>query len=447
MPMRVSIVVVLRDQGDQRPGRRARRPPTRRTSASRGGAAAGRRLLRRARRAAPTRPGPRGDDGMLGRWSRGTLQLPSPRGACVGAASCWRCSTPHEPRATPLIVDVAALGLAPWRQRAWVLERDGRTVAIVVLTRVAIDRWLARCVLIDAAAASAVAALVDASPAVAMAGAGPDVAPVHPHLAPGAPSWLGCRGWSSRPRRPGGRARRPTTTASAWPARRPTRQLRSLYRGYELAIGDTWWQERSAMRTLLRCRTVYVAEDGGRARRRSDGRRSDGPLRGDRPPDRAARPPAPGRRRWQLLAPVQRLVTARDVGVTAAIAADQPDGVPTTSCSTPEWWLTVTLSDRDSGSGASVGVRALAARIGAVRRRDAHLRAHDRPDGAPPLTVAHGPKTTNGGPAGPPFLDRWIEPRVSSCCRGPPPPPPPGQGNQPSRAPSTCSRLSTAGFS
>ena len=89
---------------------------------------------------------------------------------------------PYEPRATPIIVDVEALGVVPWRQRAWVVERDGRPAAIVVLSRAAIDRWFARCVLIDEAAAPSVAAIVDRSSAWIVTGSGLDVGPVHPHL-------------------------------------------------------------------------------------------------------------------------------------------------------------------------------------------------------------------------------------------------------------------------
>jgi N-acetylglutamate synthase-like GNAT family acetyltransferase len=266
---------------------------------------------------------------------------------------------PHEPRTTTAIVELRGLGLHPRRHRVWTVERDGELVAAAFVRHATFDRWYARALVLDPAAAPTVAALIDAGPARSLTGCGTDISPLVDHLrrrlgvyampwvvAPYPVSVTDRSEWDPRIRQAG---------------RRDRRALVELYDGFELASDDTRWQVRRSLRTIMRSHRVYVAEQDGRM---------VGAIMAAGPTDHFVAADGltvlPEYRSqglgWTLAARVQRLANEHGVGATAAVAATNPMTFGEANLGR-DWWMTVTLRPHRRFRGQT-RLRRLYARIG-----------------------------------------------------------------------------------
>lgn len=171
---------------------------------------------------------------------------------------------PHEPRSTVLLDPVIERGIGRG-VHAWVATLPGgRPGAVLVTFRLCRDRWFATPLVIDEAAAPAIARRVDRSPAYQLVGTAGNVAPVVKHL-----------------RRAGTVVEMPYSafradqetiekltlvlddnTRMASPA--DLEELVAVYRDYELDFFTTEPRLRTHLRTALRGRRISVVEHDGR---------------------------------------------------------------------------------------------------------------------------------------------------------------------------------------
>lgn len=164
----------------------------------------------------------------------------------------------HEPRTTRMVGDLIALGLRPWKCRAWSVENESRRlVAAVVVVKSCFDRWYGSVFVLDAASGPLVAEIVDRSPAWSVSASAEDIGPVIDHLgrrgATTVVPWLVSVFPNAIAPEPDGRTR--------LSRKLDTSQLVDLLARYELNPAPTRWQARSWARRLIDRSVVIVAED------------------------------------------------------------------------------------------------------------------------------------------------------------------------------------------
>ena len=256
-----------------------------------------------------------------------------------------------EPRTSIMINDLSSGRPWPWRRRAWVIAGPGGEFAgSVVATRVCFDRWTIQSHLRDTAAAAVVAAVVDRSPGLILAGASDDVWDVARHVArrgdvDGVP-WLVSAHPHAFVGEPDGRTR--VATPEDLDA------LVALYAQFELGLAPTTWQLRAWLRGMLRHHIVIVIEHEsqivGAVSISSRTRRFvsiDSLV------------VAPSCRAsglsWSLLARAQAIVNAMGLDGTAAVAPSNP--MDFGDAYDPQLWLSVSLRQRHDGRLMRLGRR------------------------------------------------------------------------------------------
>lgn len=167
---------------------------------------------------------------------------------------------PLEPRTTRLVGELSRRELGRWC-KGWLAEDDtAACVGAVLITRVCLDRWSALPMVLDEAAAPALAALIDHSAAWEVVGAAPDVAPLLPHLRRGGRTVIEMPlvGASTPvdPLEPVDPRTRPATIDDL-------DDLVRLYASYELDLVPTRRRLRRFLAEALAHRPLVVAEAGG----------------------------------------------------------------------------------------------------------------------------------------------------------------------------------------
>lgn len=164
----------------------------------------------------------------------------------------------HEPRTTRMVGDLTAVGLRPWKCRAWIVENEShRLVATVVVVKSCFDRWYGSVFVLDAASGPLVAAIVDRSPAWSVSASTADIGPVIDHLTRRSGTtvlpWLVSAFPHAIAPDPDGRTR--------LARKRDTSHLVDLLARYELNPAPTRWQARSWARRLIDRSVIIVAKD------------------------------------------------------------------------------------------------------------------------------------------------------------------------------------------
>jgi N-acetylglutamate synthase-like GNAT family acetyltransferase len=163
----------------------------------------------------------------------------------------------NEPRASQALGEVLDRGLRSRTCRAWIVEdSQQRPAAVVVLVRPTFDRWYAMALLVDALAATDVAAIVDRSPAWSVNGAAPDIAPLVPLLR--RRRAVDVRPWVVTAYPNVITDVEDDTTRLATSA--DLDALVELYSSYEFVGGLTTWQLRALLRHVLDRHYIIVAE-------------------------------------------------------------------------------------------------------------------------------------------------------------------------------------------
>lgn len=168
--------------------------------------------------------------------------------------------TPYEPRTTNALSEVLLHGLDRRHVRASIVDDGATVLAVVVVTRAALDLWLAWSLLLDDRAAADAAHLVDISPAIALNGVDVDVVPLLPHLTRvdfhRVLPWYVSRHPHDVLIAPSEHARLATLD--------DLDALVDLYRHYEYGFESTVDQLRATLRDSLRHRSIVVAEIDGK---------------------------------------------------------------------------------------------------------------------------------------------------------------------------------------
>jgi GNAT superfamily N-acetyltransferase len=157
-----------------------------------------------------------------------------------------------------MVGDLTALGLRPWRCRAWVVEDESRRlVAAVVVVKSCFDRWYGSVLVLDVASGPLVASIVDRSPAWSVSASTEDIVPVLDHLGrrsrtTAVPCLVSAFPHAIAPE-PDGRTR--------LSRKQDKSHLVDLLAQYELNPAPTRWQARSWARRLIDRSVVIVAED------------------------------------------------------------------------------------------------------------------------------------------------------------------------------------------
>jgi N-acetylglutamate synthase-like GNAT family acetyltransferase len=298
---------------------------------------------------------------------------------------------PFEPRTTSVIADLLADGLGPRQARAWTAEVDRQPAGAVVLHRSGFDRWHARCLVADPAAARPIAALLDRSPAWSVTGPGTDLAPLvgltRRERAVSSMPWV----VAEAPVSVTDRSETDPHVRDATPS--DLDALVELYRDFELASETTVWQLRGTLRRILDRRRILVYEHEGRP---VGALVVSGPTARYFVADGLTVLPEYRNRGlgWTLAARAQGIANSHDLGVTAAIAATNAMSFTAVDLD-PASWAVVALGAPNRFKGQT-RLRRLYSRIG---RRDSVREAVVlRTADATVIRPDERPKTQEGGP-------------------------------------------------